>query len=108
MKLYRVPRDNQRAFETKELPTIKEVCEKNRHGFIDARYISEVRLRPVTTTDEDMKGVLMFLTAWILGKMGYAPAFTPADDATLEARYKPNPNPVPRDIGTSTGPRSNR
>ena len=94
--VYRVPRDNQRAFETKEPPTIKEVCEKNRHGFIDARYISEARPRPLTTSDEDLKGVLMFLTAWILGKMGYAPASMPADDATLQARYEPNP--VPRDI----------
>ena len=94
--VYRVPRDNQRAFETKEPPTIKEVCEKNRHGFIDARYISEARPRPLTTSDEGLKGVLMFLTAWILGKMGYAPASMPADDATLQARYEPNP--VPRDI----------
>ena len=94
--VYRVPRDNQRAFETKEPPTIKEVCEKNRHGFIDARYISEARPRPLTTSDEGLKEVLMFLTDWILGKMGYAPASMPAADATLQARYEPNP--VPRDI----------
>ena len=102
--VYRVPRDNQRAFEP---PTIKEVCEKNRHGFIDARYISEVRPRPLTTvSDEDLKWVLMSLTAWILGKMGYAPASMPADDATLQARYEPNP--VPRDIEgeDDRGPRS--
>ena len=86
--VYRVPRDNQRAFETKEPPTIKEVCEKNRHGFVDARYISEARPRHLTTSDVDLKGVLMFLTDWILGKMGYAPASMPADDDTLQSSVR--------------------
>ena len=96
--VHRVPRENPQAFKTEAPPTIKEVCERNRHGFIDARYISEVRpsetgRRPFLT-DEDLKGVLMFLTDWILGKMGYAAASMPADDATLEARYKPTPVPI--------------
>ena len=53
--VYRVPRDNQRAFETKEPPTIKEVCEKNRHGFIDARYISEARPRHLTISTSNSR-----------------------------------------------------
>ena len=94
VKVYRVPRDNPRAFKTEEPPTIKEVCERNRHGFIDARYISEARPRQSFMTDDDLKGILMFLTDWILGKMGYAAASMPADDATLQARYEPNPIPI--------------
>ena len=90
VKVHLVPRDDPQAFKTEEPPTIKEVCERNRHGFIDARYISEARPRPFMT-DDDLKGVLMFLTDWILGKMGYAAASMPADDATLQARYEPNP-----------------
>ena len=93
MKVHRVPRDNPQAFKTEEPPTIKEICERNRHGFIDARYIAETRPRRFIT-DEDLKGVLMFLTDWILGKMGYAAASMPADDATLQARYEPNPTPI--------------
>jgi len=73
VKVHRVPRDNPQAFKTEEPPTIKEICERNRHGFIDARYIAETRPRRFIT-DEDLKGVLMFLTDWILGKMGYAAA----------------------------------
>ena len=93
VKVHRVPRDDPRALKTGEPPTIKDVCEWNRHGFIDARYISEARPRPFMT-DDDLKGVLMFLTDWILGKMGYAAASMPADDATLQARYEPNPMPI--------------
>ena len=101
VKVYLVPRNDPRAFKTEEPPTIKEVCEWNRHGFIDARYITEARPRPFMTdddlkviTDDDLKGVLMFLTDWILGKMGYAAASMPADDATLQVRYEPNPMPI--------------
>ena len=102
VKVHLVPRDNPRVFKTDEPQTIKEVCERNRHGFIAARYISEARRRhpkadddpgPLVT-DDDLKGVLMFLTDWIFGKMGYAAASMPADDATLQARYEPNPIPI--------------
>ena len=95
--VHRGPRDNPQAFKTEQPPTIKEVCERNRHGFIEARYISEANPRPfMTMTDDDLKGVLMFLTDWILGKMGYAAASMPADDATLQVRYEPNPMPISR------------
>ena len=93
VKVHRVPRDNPRASKTEEPPTIKEVCEWNRHEFIDTRYITEARPRP-SMTDDDLKGVHMFLTDWIFGKMGYAAASMPADDATLKARYEPNPMPI--------------
>ena len=101
-KVHRIRWDNPRAFETEEPPTIKEVCGKNRHGFIDARYISEARPRPFMT-DEDLKGILMFLTDWILGKMGYAPACMPAEDASLQARYEPNPVPTQQPEKQRTG-----
>ena len=93
VKVHRVPRDNPRAFKTEEPPTIREVCVRNRHGFINARYIAEALPRPFMT-DDDLKGVLMFLTDWLLGKMGYAAASMPVEDATLQARYEPNPSPI--------------
>lgn len=93
--VYSVPRDGSGALKPEELPTIREVCECNRHAFIKARYVAEAQGKEGSVADDGLKAALMILTDLILGKMGHAPASMPADDATLHVRYEPNPEPVP-------------
>ena len=91
-----IPKDDSRAATTKRPPSIEEVCEQNRNVFVHIRYICEENQEAEgeVITDTDIRGVLRFLSYWIMEKIGYRMPCQPADDATLEARYVPSQNPV--------------
>ena len=89
-------RDGDGRTTTHRPPTIESICSENENVFVHARYICE--LEPQSEgeliQDEDIRGVLRFLSYWILKKMGYGIPRRPADDATVQMRYVPSEHPA--------------
>ncbi len=81
---------------TQQPPSIETICRQNRNVFVHARYICEEdpQAKGEVITDTDIRGVLRFLSYWIMQKMGHQMPHQPADDATLDAKYIPSPRPV--------------
>ena len=92
----RVANDGSGTIVTKRPPSIEKICNQNQNVFLHARYICEEKPKGEgeLIADDDINGVLRFLSYWIMEKMGYRMLWQPADDATLTARYVPSPNPV--------------
>ena len=92
----RVPKDGSGATTRERPPSIERICHQNQNVFVHARYIceEEPKGKGELIDDGDIRGVLRFLSSWIMEKMGNPIRWQPADDATLEARYVPSPNPV--------------
>ena len=76
--------------------TIESICSRNENVFVLARYISESKPQGEgeLIQDKDIRGVLRFLSYWILKKMGHGIQWQPADDATVEMRYFPSEHPA--------------
>ncbi len=76
--------------------TIESICSRNENVFVHARYICESKSQGEgeLIQDKDIRGVLRFLSYWILKKMGHGIQWQPADDATVEVRYIPSEHPA--------------
>ena len=76
-------------------PTIESICFRNENVFVQARYICESKPQGEgIIQDEDIRGVLGFLSYWILKKMGHGIQWQPVDDASVEMRYIPSERPA--------------
>ena len=58
---------------TRHPPTIESICSQNENVFVHARYICESKPQGEgeLLQDKDIRGVLHFLSYWILKKIGY-------------------------------------
>ena len=94
--IVRVANDGSGTITRARPPSIETICNQNQNVFLHARYICEEEPKGEgeLIKDDDINGVLRFLSYWIMEKMGYRMLWQPADDAALKARYVPSPNPV--------------
>ena len=93
----RVAKDGSGTTTRERPPSIEKICNENQNVFVHARYICEEKPRGEgeLIEDGDIRGVLRFLSYWIMEKIGDPIRWQPADDASLDFRYVPSPNPGP-------------
>ena len=97
LTVVRVAKDGSGTTTRERPPSIEKICNENQNVFVHARYICEEKPRGEgeLIEDGDIRGVLRFLSYWIMEKIGDPIRWQPADDASLDFRYVPSPNPGP-------------